>query len=307
MLVNHLIGQDRAGRRFGRPRILIVGCGDVGLRIAPLLRERSTLFGVTRRKEQFAALRAVGITPIEADLDDPDSLWRIGGLATAVIHLAPPPGEGRYDTRTRHLITALGRPKRLVYISTSGVYGDCGGARIDETRLPRPETDRAVRRLDAETTLRRWARRTGTHLAILRVPGIYAAERLPIARIQAGTPALVAEEDVHTNHIHAEDLARIAIAALARAAPQRVYHASDDSGLMMGDYFDLVADHFQLPRPPRVPRASLVHAVSPIGYSFMRESRRLDNTRLKAELAFTLRFPHVRDTLRALTDRLPVL
>ncbi len=296
---NH--GTPPDGHKLARPRILIVGCGDVGLRIAQLLSPRYALFGTTRQHSQFERLRNAGVRPIHADLDDPNSLWRLRGLARSVIHLAPPPLSGRHDTRTRHLVCALGRVQRLVYISTSGVYGDCGGALIDETHWPRPESERGMRRLDAERTLRHWARQSGAQLSILRVPGIYAGERLPIARIKSRTPALLEEEDVYTNHIHADDLARISVAALQRGAPQRVYHASDDSRLRMGDYFDLVADHFALERAPRVGRALLAARVSEASYSFMRESRRLDNTRLKAELAVTLHYPEVRDGLRALT------
>ena len=179
-----------------RARILIVGCGDVGLRVAALLRDRYTLVGITRRQDQHQLLREAGIRPLLADLDDPMSLWRVRGVAQTVVHLAPPPAAGMRDTRTRHLIAALGRVRRMVYISTSGVYGDCGGEKISETRRPNPETGRARRRVDAERVLRRWARDSGTTLSILRVPGIYANERLPLARLRAQSPALVAAEDV---------------------------------------------------------------------------------------------------------------
>jgi nucleoside-diphosphate-sugar epimerase len=186
----------------------------------------------------------------------------------------------------------------MVYLSTSGVYGDCGGARIGESHPVNPRNARAVRRVDAERALSRAAGRGAFRLIILRVPGIYSESRLPLERLRAGTPALAPEDDVYTNHIHAADLASIAIAALrrlrTRLRPQvRIYHASDDSEMKMGDYFDLVADTFGLPRPPRVPRARIAQAVSPALLSFMRESRRLDNTRLKRELHFEWRAPSV--------------
>jgi nucleoside-diphosphate-sugar epimerase len=181
----------------------------------------------------------------------------------------------------------------VVYVSTSGVYGDCGGALIDETRLVAPQNARAARRVDAERVLRGWARRAHGRLAILRVPGIYAADRLPIKRLEQGTPALLPSEDVYTNHIHADDLAKIIALALFRARPARVYHAVDGGHLKMGDYFDTVADAFGLPRPPRLARAELQAQVSPMLLSFMSESRRLDNRRLRQELGVRLRHPDV--------------
>ncbi len=156
---------------------------------------------------------------------------------------------------------------------------------------------RAQRRVDAEQVLRRWARRAQSRLSILRVPGIYAADRLPVERLQKGTPALRDEDDVHTNHIHADDLAQIIARAIFRAQPLRVYHTVDDSDLKMGEYFDAVADAFGLPHPARLPRAELAQQVSPMLLSFMSESRRLKNERMKAELGVRLRYPTVADLL----------
>lgn len=282
-------------------RLLIVGCGDIALRAAPLLARRYRLYGLVHRPEQRPALRARGITPIAGDLDRFASLRRLGGLAQDILHLAPPPAVGRRDPRTARLLAVLaGRgslPRRLLYISTSGVYGDCRGALVTETRRVSPETDRARRRVDAERRLRAFQRRTGTSVSILRVPGIYAADRLPLARLRAGTAALVAVEDSFSNHVHAEDLARICAAALRRGRPGRVYHAVDESALRMADYFDAVADAFQLPRPPRVTWAVARARLSPELLSFMGESRRLSGARLKKELGVRLRYPTVRSAL----------
>ena len=181
----------------------------------------------------------------------------------------------------------------MVYVSTTGVYGDCAGALIDETRPVAPHNARARRRVDAEGVLRQWARRTGSTVAILRVPGIYARDRLPLKRIEQGTPALLASDDVFTNHIHADDLAHAIACALYKGLPGRTYNAVDDTQMKMADYFDTVADAFGLPRPPRVARAQLAAAVSPMLLSFMSESRRLRNTRLKRELGLRLRYPDV--------------
>ncbi|MFO0144811.1 MAG: SDR family NAD(P)-dependent oxidoreductase, partial [Betaproteobacteria bacterium] len=238
------MGMQRGRRTLGRPRLLIVGCGDVGLRIVARVHRRFRLLALTSSPERVAALRAAGAVPIVGNLDDRASLRRLRGLAPWLIHLAPPPNSGRTDPRTRRLAAALaGRAQRRVYISTTGVYGDHGGAWIDETSRLAPANERAVRRIDAEVAMR------AAGASVLRVPGIYAHDRLPLDRLRAGTPALRDEDDVHTNHIHADDLARVSLAALFRGAPGRVYNAVDDSQLKMGEYFDLVADRFGLPRP----------------------------------------------------------
>jgi len=290
-------------------RLLVIGCGDVARRTLPLLARRYRIYALVRSLDGFLAAEfaAMKITPILGDLDQPASLRRLAGLADLLLHFAPPPEYGNLDTRTRHLIAAMQRgkilPRRMVYISTSGVYGDCGGAWINETRRVAPASSRSQRRVDAEQQLRRWAKRSGTCLSILRVPGIYAAERLPLARIQRGDPVLRPADDVFTNHIHADDLAHCAIAALQRGRPNRVYHASDDSsspGLHMADWYDAIADAFALPHPPRVSRAQAQSVLSPMVLSFMGESRRLDNARLKNELRVYLTYPDIASGLVAI-------
>ncbi len=284
-------------KKFARPRLLIVGCGDVGMRLLPLLRARFRVFAVTSQLHRVAELRAAGAVPIVADLDQPHTLARLASLAKIIVHLAPPQSVGTTDRRTRNLCTILPERAILVYVSTSGVYGDCGGALIDETRTPNPTNPRARRRVDAEVRLRAWAVRARARLAILRVPGIYAASRLPVERLRLGTPALVDADDVYTNHIHADDLAQIIALAVFRLQPNRVVHAVDDSVLKMAGYFDLVADALALPHPPRLPRVALQSVVSPMLLSFMSESRRLANHRLKTELGVRLHYPQVSDGL----------
>ena len=294
--------------RFKRPTLLIVGCGDIGLRVARLLRGRWRLLALTSSPARCAALRAAGAVPLAGDLDAPATLVRLAGLADAVLHLAPPAAHGRADARTANLIAALARGRShsrarcLVYASTSGVYGDCGGARFDETRAVNPATDRARRRVDAEARLRTFGRAFGVRVSLLRVPGIYALDRAggdPRERLARGSPVLVHDDDVFTNHIHAEDLARACVAALHRGLPQRIVHVCDDTELKMGAYFEFVADRFGLPRPPRLAREQAVATLPAMQLSFMSESRRLDNTRLKCELGLRLRYPTIDQGLRA--------
>ena len=291
--------------RFRRARVLIVGCGDVGLRVARLLPKRLGQMALTSSPERTAELRASGITPLLGNLDNSATLRRLAGLATHVVHLAPPPGVGWGDPRTWALTRALtlrSLPQALIYGSTSGVYGDCQGDIAAETRLTKADTARAGRRIDAESSIRFFGRQTGVRSSVMRIPGIYAPDRVggtPQARLLKGTPVLQACDDVYTNHIHADDLARACIAALWRGKSQRVYNVNDDTCLKMGDYFDLAADLYGLPRPPRVPRSSAKEHLSLMVLSFMSESRRMDNTRLKRELRLKLNYPTVETGLLA--------
>lgn len=263
-------------------KLLIAGYGDIARRAAPQLEARYEVQPLSRRHG--------------FDLDRPETLADLQG-ADAVLHCAPPPGTGTSDTRTTHLLAALAKgrilPAHIVYVSTSGVYGDCGGARVDESRAVRPQTDRARRRVDAERQLALWCSERGVRLVILRVPGIYAADRLPLERLRVGTPVLRVEDDVFTNHVHADDLASIVVRALEEAGPAGTYNASDDSEIRMGDWFDLVAERAGLPRPPRIARAEAPGRIAPEALSFMSESRRLANRRMKEALGVRLRYPTV--------------
>jgi nucleoside-diphosphate-sugar epimerase len=306
----NLIGARPA--RFRRLRVLVVGCGDVGQRAARELgaaQGRVRLLALTSSPERVDALRAQGITPLLGNLDQPASLGRLAGLGQRVLHLAPPPSQDladwRQDPRTRGLLQVLARralPHALVYGSTSGVYGDCGGAWVDETRGPTPHTPRALRRVDAEASVRAWGRALGVPVNVLRIPGIYAPDReggTPRARLLRGTPVLLPQDDVFTNHIHADDLARACVRALMAPKAQRVFNVSDDTELKMGDYFDLAADLYGLPRPPRVSRESAQQQLPLSLLSFMGESRRLSNARMKRELRLVLRHPTVAQGLAA--------
>ncbi|WP_369820878.1 NAD-dependent epimerase/dehydratase family protein [Pelomonas sp. Root405] len=278
------------------PRLLIIGCGDVGLRVLGALAGRWRVFALTSQPARAAELRAAGAVPLIGNLDEPATLARLAGLADRVLHLAPPARTGASDSRTRHLLAALAcrPPEVLVYGSTTGVYGDCGGALIDETRALNPGTDRAQRRVDAEAQLRAFGRHHGTRVSLLRIPGIYARDREgghPRERLARGTPVLRREDDVFTNHIHADDLARACLLALLRGLPQRAVNVCDDSNLLMGDYFDLAADLAGLPRPERISRAEAAERMSAMQLSFWSESRRLGNARLKRELRLRLRYP----------------
>jgi len=218
--------------------------------------------------------------------------------------LAPPQNHGNRDCRTRNLLRILAQGshavRRLIYISTTGVYGDHRGERVSEATPVSPQSDRAQRRVDAERILRLWGPANGVLVTILRVPGIYALDRLPLDRLQTKTPALLPEEDAYSNHIHSEDLARLVCAAVYRGKPQRIINTCDGGETKMGDYFDEVADAFGLERPPRMAAKELQKMVSPMLWSFMRESRRVSNNRLH-ELKTPLRYPSVGHFLKTIS------
>ena len=262
----------------------------------------------------------------------PGRTHRLGARSAAALLAVPAPA-AQARSQSQHAPAP-----RLVYLSTTGVYGDRGGAFTRETDTLQPLTDRARRRVDAERQVRFGihrpdgsnagsrraahphadsarpdsAHRDGAHVSgprhrrlqqpplpalVLRVPGIYAADRLPVERLRQQVPALVPADDVITNHIHADDLARIARTALLRGPRQRVINAVDDSQMTLGDYLDQVADRLGLPRPPRHSRAELTRTLSEVRMSFMRESRRLDTRRLKRELRVRLQWPTVAEFL----------
>ena len=268
----------------------------------PRLLRRYRVYALVRKPD--ASLRTLGVTQIVGDLDQPASLKRLAGLADVILHSAPPAEtDVATDTRTQHLLAALqtgkSLPRRIVYISTSGVYGNCDGAEVDETRTTHPESARAARRVAAETLLRDFGRHTRTKVSILRAPGIYAADRLPLERVRRGDPVLNADEDSYSNHIHADDLAHAVVLALTHGRSNRAYNATDDSALKMGDWFTQLAEAFELPAPPRVDRATAEAQLSPALMSFVRESRRLNNERIKRELGLRLAYPTVQEGIAA--------
>jgi nucleoside-diphosphate-sugar epimerase len=278
------------------------------------LTQRWRVYALVRKRDP--ALADLGVTQLLGDLDEADTLRRLRGIAQTIIHSAPPADSKNIDSRTRRLLSRLLLPQRgamrlsrrsllqrLVYISTTGVYGNCHGAHIDETKTLAALTARAQRRVDAERQLRLVGIRNGCCVSILRAPGIYAADRLPLERLRKGLPLLAEQDDVFTNHIHADDLAAACIAALRYGKPNRAYNISDDSDIRMGDWYDKLADAFTLPRAPRLPRSEAEKMLPPTQLSFMGESRRIGNQRMKRELKLQLRYPTVDDGIRAALER----
>jgi nucleoside-diphosphate-sugar epimerase len=275
--------------------VLIIGCGDVGRRVAVLLQAtRHRLTCVVRSRESLNELQAAGFEARCVDLDVDDSSGKLASGYAEIYYFAPPPPAGEMDTRMKRFLQGLQRdtpPRRIVYISTSAVYGDCQGVWITEDQPLNPATARGRRRLDAERQLTTWCNENGCEWMLLRVPGIYGPGKLPLERLRQGLPVLREEDAPYTNRIHVDDLAAICMAAMSSSRSNTVYNVSDGHPSNMTDYFFRVADAAGLPRPPEVSRDEARRVLSPGMMSFLNDSRRMDNSRLLRELEISLQYP----------------
>lgn len=284
--------------------MLIVGCGDVGRRLAARARDRQEpVYCLVRRAESAAALRAAGLAALAVDLDAQAPPLHDDWDQAQLYYLAPPPPAGSDDPRLKRLLAALpARRRRIVYISTTGVYGDCGGDWVDETRPPNPQVDRARRRHAAERHLQAWRAAGHGEVVILRVAGIYGPDKLPLARLRQQVPMIGEDEAPWTNRIHIDDLVTVCEAAMQRGRDGAVYNVSDGRPGNMRDYFDRVADLHGLPRAPLISLAEARATLSPGMLSYLAESRRLDNRRMLDELGVTLRYPDLTSGLQACVE-----
>ncbi len=283
--------------------IFIVGCGYTGFKVAQREQERGArVRALVRSRAGAERLRAIGIEPVPGDLDDRASLAELSLDGAIIYYFVPPPAHGVDDPRLHALLDAIGpqaRPRRMVLVSTTGVYGDCGGMWVDEERAPNPQTDRTRRRLAAEQELRAWAQTRGAPFAILRVAGIYGPGRLPVERLQRGLPVLREAESPWSNRVHVDDLVAACLAAADHDSSGRIYNISDGHPTTMTDYFNCVADACGLPRPPQISLEQAKSVLSAEMLSYLAESRRLDNTRMRTELGVMLRYPTLADGLEA--------
>lgn len=286
--------------------VLIVGCGAIGRRVAALCQaEGQSVTGLVQRAASAAQLQATGVRPWQADLDAAATLASGQFAGRQIYYFAPPPAPGETDPRMANFLATIvddDLPQRIVYISTTGVYGNCGGAWITEAQPVNPRSARGKRRLDAENSLRVGSARTGVPVVILRVPGIYGPGRLPLERLKKSLPVLREEEAPYSNRIHAEDLARICVAAMQRGIPGAVYNVADNQPTTMSHYFNQIADASGLPRPPAVSLAEARTALTPAMLSFIEESRRIDNRKLREELGVKLLYPDLASGLESIRN-----
>lgn len=286
------------------PDVFIVGCGGIGSLLAGNWRERGARVTALARSEATTRhLQGLGLKTVFGDLDDPNSLRGLPLAGATLYYLAPPPPDGDSDPRMHHFLEALNEaepPTRIIYISTSGVYGDTGGAWVNEETPPNPQTGRARRRMDAENTLRAAGRHLGIEVIILRVGGIYGPGRLPVDRLKKGLPVLNEAECGFTNRIHADDLVAILIAAAEKGRGDNVYNVCDGHPGNMTQYFNAVADALGLPRPPNLPMAEAREQLSHAMLSYLTESRRMDNRKLLREFGISLRYPDLESGLEGI-------
>jgi len=283
--------------------VFVVGCGYVGHRLARRLRaDGCSVTALTHTPVNVSQLQTAGIHPVEGDLDNVATLANLPMVGTALYYFAPPPPRGVVDSRMAafcQAVRASNLPRRIVLISTTGVYGDCHGEWIDETRPEAPQADRARRRVDAEERLRQWSATTGVPIVILRVAGIYGPGKLPLARLKAGEPVLREAESPFSNRVHVDDLVTVCRAAMERGRPGAVYNVADGRPTTMTDYFNHVADAFHLPRPPQVGHEEAPQQMSDGMMSYLAESKRIGNRLLRTELAVSLRYPDLASGLAA--------
>lgn len=271
-----------------------MGCGYLGRKVALASKQRGvSVTGMVRSQASIEALESQGIRAMRADLDLPD-LPDLPLRDSSIYYFAPPPREGELDSRVRNLVRGFqrqGQPRRIVYLSTTGVYGDCKGEWVDETRTPNPVVARAKRRWDAEQVFHQWRAETGGELVILRVAGIYGPGKLPLDRLRKGLPLISEAEAPFTNRIHANDLVQVCIAAMEQGVDGETYNVSDGHSGTMTDYFNRIADRAGLPRPPQIPMSEGAGKLSAGMMSYMAESRRLSNRKMLDELGVELMYP----------------
>lgn len=284
-------------------QILIIGCGDIGRRVGQLaLAAGHDVAVMARDLAKAEPMRNAGMRVCEGDLDQPDSLTALPCAGRTVFYFAPPPEHGVVDGRMANWLASMAHdrlPVKVVYISTTGVYGDAQGAWVDESTPPNPQTERGKRRLNAEQQLRAWGRAHQVAVVILRVPGIYGPGRIPVEAVRTGRSVVRLSEANYTNRIHADDLAAICLAAAEKGRPDEVYNVSDGQQSSMSEYFLTIADVLCIARPPEISWEQAQRELSPGLLSYLAESRRINNTKMLRELGVPLRYPTLLAGLRA--------
>ncbi|QSV47284.1 SDR family oxidoreductase [Geobacter benzoatilyticus] len=288
-------------------RVFIVGCGDIGRRVARLaMVEGAEVAALVRSEESAARLKGLGISTAEGNLDDAASLSGLPTRDAVVFYFAPPPGGGITEPRVRAFCAAIrpgDEPIKVIYLSTSGVYGDCGDAEVTEETPANPQTARAKRRYDAETAVRAWGEDRGVPTVVLRVTGIYGPGRLPLQQLSSGQPVLQESDASFTNRIHSEDLARICMAAAERGENGDIFNVSDGNPGTMTEYFTACADALGYPRPRQVTMEEAKKVMTPLMLSYVTESRRMGNAKMLRKLGIKLLYPTLPEGLKASVDR----
>jgi len=297
---------------------LIIGCGDVGRRIASQLIESGedsgSILGLVNSQKSKVGSEKLGIRSAQIDLDESDlnssGFEKSWSEQTVCYYLVPPQKQGITDLRTRLLLSFLREtttppeklpnkpPKKVVLISTTGVYGDCKGEWVTEHSPTKPQTERGQRRLDSEHQWAEWATDHNVPLVILRVPGIYANSRIPRERIAKRIPVVNATECGYTNRIHADDLAHVAIAAMLADRQYEIYNATDGTPGKITEYLQAACEILGEDPLPEISMQQAREQLSAGMLSYLGESRRISNEKMLNDLKITLSYPNFKEGLK---------
>jgi len=283
--------------------LYIIGCGDIGIRVAKLAAARQIkVYALSRGNKIAPDSEMSGIELAHCDLDSLEPISALNLKGAVVLYAAPPPGGGVIDTRIRNFLAGLRpgyEPAKLLYISTTSVYGDCGNETVTEERSVSPANHTAKRRCDAERRFKRWGAEHGIPFVTLRVAGIYGPGRIPMQRILSQEPLLNENEVGYTNRIHADDLAEVCLRALEKGEDGDIFNVCDGEVSKMTDYFNTITDLMELPRLPQVSLDEARQVMSPLMFSYMTDSRKISNRKMLEKLEIKLKYPTMLEGLKA--------
>ncbi len=284
-------------------KICVVGCGYIGERIArEYQKSGADVTCMVRSPEHASRLNASGFSTVISSFDAQDTIPPLTLSNRVIFYLVPPPGGGVADSRARNFIARMSdteKPAKIVYMSATSVYSDNCAAVVTEDSTTCPDSAMGKRRLDAESAFRDYGAAYDVPIIILRVSGIYGPDRLPVMQISQGQPLLNEAESGPSNRIHADDLAAVCIAAAERGKHGDIFNVSDGKPSSMTAYFNACADVLKLPRQPQVTLAEARQVMSPLMFSYVSQSRIVDNHRMLSRLDIQLRYENLADGLAA--------
>ena len=278
-------------------RVLILGCGYVGTPLgAELVRQGHEVYGVRRSKSSQGEIRSNGITPIAADITDPETMAALPRPVDWVIHCVSATGGGSQEYRrtyingTRNLLDWLEDepPRKFVYTSSTSVYGQDDGSLVDETSLTVPSAETIKLLVEAERMILNSSQHRGFPGVILRLAGIYGPGRgYWLKQFVAGEARLEGDGGRMLNMIHRDDVVGAVLAALKNGRPGQVYNAVDDEPVSQRALFEWLAQRMNRSMPPTVP-------LDPAARKRGITNKRVSNRRLKAELGYQFKYPSFR-------------
>jgi nucleoside-diphosphate-sugar epimerase len=286
----------------------IFGCGDIGRRIAKALIDESPsdykISGCVHsiQSQQQAASLGVRCNIVDLDKLGSDVSIDITACRGAELYYTVAPqkqglNDQRSDSLIKHFMEADIRPSKVVVISTTGVYGDCDGDWVCELSSTEPKTERGRRRLDLERQWLAWGESQGVAIVVLRVPGIYAFDRLPRKRLEQKTPVVRASECGFSNRVHADDLARMCLLAMRKATAGEVYNATDGTPGKISEYLQAAAQALGYPSLPEISMSQAEQQLSEGMLSYLSESRKISSQKIVNQLGYQMLYPDFKQGL----------